>query len=346
MFENCVKRLTEKPGSVHKARSIFSYFHKYESEYGDRSQIVKLEQRMAELFPDDPKLKHFAARFSSQNFDPIATRIIVSPSQMRPKNILPSIEQRASVVNSPRPSVRQVNSPRPQFMPMTNSPKRPLPADEFEDSLNPPRKMQRGESPLKGAAGRRLDQQRRAQAAPIARDITFLLGLLPNSSSYTLPRFSASEMVRLVNNTHIPEAKDWKGPDKASRNDGPRLQAATHNRQTSSGAYPYSRDSPITGRTSSPFDMSRGRIATAASTYQQSSLRPESSSGYDQAAVYRQDAPPPMAFMPNMPTPDASGTWPSMPPQLYGAPPPGEYTIPPPYGQAPPPQPPSYGRYY
>lgn len=333
MFENFVKRVTEKPGSSHKARSLFSYLHKYESQYGDRSQIVKLEERMAELFPDDPKLKHFSARFSSENFDPIAARIIMSPTQMRMKNIVPSIEQRASVANSPRPSVRQVNSPRPQFMPSTNSPKRPLPMDDYEDSMNPPRKMQRGESPLKGAAGRRLDQQRRVQAAPIARDITFLLGLLPPSSSYTIPRFSASEMTRLVSNTHIPEPKDWKGLDKPGR-----LQAP-HNRQASSDHAQYGG-----GRPQSPFDVSRGRIAPAASTYRQSSLRPGSSGG---SGGYEPPPPSMMYQSGTMPMPDSSGGWaPPQPQQLYGAPPAGDYSIPNPYGQAPPPQQPPYGRYY
>lgn len=344
VFENFVKRVAEKPGAAHKARALFSYFHKYESQYGDRSQIVKLEQRMSELFPDDPKLKHFSARFSSENFDPIAARIIVSPTQMRMKNIMPSIEQREPVMNSPRPSVRQGNSPRPQFMPSTNSPKRPLPMDDFEESLNPPRKMMRGESPLKGAAGRRLDQQRRVHAAPIARDITFLLGLLPTSSSYNIARFSAGEMARLVNNTFIPEGKDWKGP--ATRGDG-RLQGTAHNRQVSSGQYPYARDSPNSGRPQSPFDMSRGRIAPAASTYQQSSLRPQSSGSgaYEPPAAY--GAPPVMYGQPPvMPTPDNSGGWPPAQPQMYSAPP-GDYSVPNPYGQAPPTQQPPYGgRYY
>lgn len=342
VFENFVKRVTEKPGSAHKARSLFSYLHKYESQYGDRSQIVKLEQRMSELFPDDPKLRHFSARFSSENFDPIAARIIVSPTQMRMKNIVPSIEPRGSVLNSPRPSVRQGNSPRPQFMPSTNSPKRPLPMDDFEESLNPPRKMQRGESPLKGAAGRRLDQQRRVHAAPIARDITFLLGLLPTSSSYNIPRFNAAEIARLVSNTHIPEPKDWKGMDKSGR-----LQAAAHNRQISTDHTQYSN----TGRPQSPFDISRGRIAPAASTYRQSSLRPGSSGGsggYEPPpAAYRQDGPPPMVYQsPVMPTPDNSGAWPPPQPPMYGGPPTGDYSIPNPYAQGAPPQQPPYGRYY
>lgn len=352
IFENCVKRLTEKPGSLHKARTLFSYFHKYESQYGDRSQIVKLEERMATLFPDDPKLNHFAARFSTERFDPIAARIIISPSQMRPRNnIMPSVEQRDPVFNSPRPSLRQHNSPRPQFMPTTDSPKRPLPADDYDDSINPPRKLQRGESPLKGAAGRRLDQSRRVQAAPIARDITFLLGLLPTSSAYNLPRFNGHELVRLVRNTHIPEGKDWKGAERNGRGDNGngRLQLATHSRNFSSDQY-AGRNSPNPGRPQSPFDVSRGRMAPAAGTYQQSSLRPGSSGSYEPPAAFSHGAPPPpMPYPPAvMPTPDGTGAWPPPPPpQMFGVPPPGGYSVPNPYGQGPPPaQQSSYGGYY
>lgn len=339
VFENCVKRLTEKPASAHKARALFSYFHKYESQFGDRSQIVKLEERMAELFPNDTKLSHFTARYSSENFNPVAAPIIVSPAvQLRPKQIMQSIEQRASVLNSPRPSVRQPNSPRPNFMPSTNSPKRPLPMDDFEESLHPPRKIQRGESPLKGAAGRRLGEQRRVQATPLARDISFILGLIPPASTYTIPRFNAASMVRLIRETAVPDFKTWKTQqEQGSRGPMPIIQ---HNRQVTTDQSQY-------GRPQSPFDMSRGRIASAASTYGQSSLRPGSSgSGYEPPpAVYgRQDGPPPPVPGYPMPTPDVSGAWPP-PPQVYGAPNPGDYAVPSPYGQSAPQQPP-YPRYY
>lgn len=303
---------------------------------------------MAELFPDDPKLNHFTARFSSKNFNPIAAPIIVSPSvQLRPKQIIQSIEQRGSVLNSPRPSLRQPNSPRATFLPTTNSPKRPLPMDEFEDSLNPPRKIQRGESPLKGAAGRRLGEQRRVQATPLARDISFILGLIPPASSYTIPRFSPVNMVRLIRDTAVPDFKSWKlQQEQGGRGDRGPIQMATHNRQVSTD-YPYQvRDSANSGRPQSPFDVSRGRITSAASTYRQSSLRPGSSgSAYEPPpAVYRQDAPP---VVYPMPTPDANGSWPPPPPQpqMYGVPPPSDYTVPSPYGQAQPQQPP-YPRYY
>lgn len=275
---------------------------------------------------------------------------------------MPSIEQREPVFNSPRPSLRQQNSPRPGFIPSTDSPKRPLPTDDYDESQNPPRKFQRGESPLKGAAGRRLDQSRRVQAAPIARDITFLLGLLPTASSYNLPRFSGPEVARLLRNTHVPESKDWKGPDRNGRADNNgRLQVSTHNRQFSSdnnnSQYQYpGRDSPAAGRPQSPFDMSRGRIATAANTYQQSSLgRPGSSGSYEPPAAFNQGAPqqvpPPMAYPPPlMPTPDGSGVaWPPPPPPpgQYGVPRPGGYAVPSPYGQVPPPpQQNPYGGYY
>lgn len=352
VFENCVKRMVEKPGSVEKAKALFAYFHKYESQFGDRSQFVKLEQRMAELFPEDPKLAHFKARFATANFDPIAARIIVSPSaQLRPKNIMPSIEQRGgSVLNSPRPSVRQPNSPRPQFV---NSPKRPLPVEDFDDSLNPPRKMQRGESPLKGAAGRRLNQQNRMQAAPISRDITFLLSQIPPSSAYDFPRFDSGNMVRFLREIPVPDFASWKNnQDRGMRDNGGRMPPS-HARQVSSDVsqYPFQgRNSP---RPQSPFGASRGQIASAAATYRQSSLRPGSSgSGYEPpppAAVYGQagpGGPPPMGYGPPpsmVPTPD--GSW---PPPIYGAPPgQAQYTVPtPPFGQGPPQHDQYNGRYY
>lgn len=253
-------------------------------------------------------------------------------------------------MNSPRPSVRQPNSPRTAFMPSINSPKRPLPVDDFEESLNPPRKIQRGESPLKGAAGRRLGEQRRVQATPLARDVSFILGLIPPASTYTIPRFSAANMVRLIRDTPVPDFKTWKTQqEQGARGDRGPMQNAQHNRQVSSdqSQYPYQlRDATSSGRPQSPFNVSRGRIASAASTYGQTSLRPGSSgSAYEPPpAMYRQDAPPVGGY--SMPAPDVSGSW--VPPpqaQIYGGPSPSESAVPSPYGQAAPQQPP-YPRYY
>jgi cleavage stimulation factor subunit 3 len=223
-FETVVSRLAEKD-KVSEAKPLYVFFHKYESEFGELSQIAKLEKRMAELYPDDPRLATFAARYSTGGFDPTAVRIIISPSkQMRAKmsalSIMQSIEQPTSIQNSPRPHYVQEASPRPQYLQATNSPKRPFQVEDSDD-LNRPRKLARGESPLKGAAGRRLDQQKRMQqGAPtwqsnappfvVPRDITFLLSIIPRAELYTSTKFSPEALVRLLRETIVPDFSTWK----------------------------------------------------------------------------------------------------------------------------------------
>jgi cleavage stimulation factor subunit 3 len=176
---------------------LFVFFHDYESKFGELSQVQQLEKRMAELFPDDPKLYDFSSRFKNgdpdDSFDPTHTRPIISVlAQMRPKLLLPPVNSTPNLTTeraafSPRLSA----SPRPALA-LENlaraSPKRPFIGDHLDDSLNP-RKIARGESPLKGAAGRRLDaakrraeggsQQLHISVPPLPADITFLLMALP-----------------------------------------------------------------------------------------------------------------------------------------------------------------------
>jgi cleavage stimulation factor subunit 3 len=282
----------------------------------------------------------------------------VSPAtQLRPKLLIPSIEQ-GSLQNSPRPPpFASRASPAPQFLPATNSPKRPFPADDFDE---PPRKIQRndfgefqrGASPLKGAAGRRLDQQRRMQGqgaascaagpAPIARDITFLLSQIPRADLYDFHRFNPVSVTNLLRDTPVPEYSTWKNTRASS--DHP-------------GQYPgYSRDSPApVGRPLSPYfgDSARGRLPPA--PYRQGSIRPGSSGSYEPPpVVYAQGPPPPaphQAGYAHPPPPvgydgGAAGAgaaaWPPYPPppvagQGYAPPPvPGSHL----YGQGPPPPPP------
>ena len=320
-----MNKLTSKPENVYKARPLLAYMHKRESDYGDLARVVELEKRMAALYPDDPKLARFTARFSTEKFDPIAARIIVSPGvQLRPKMIIPSVEKATSVQPSPRPALRQPVSPRPQFLPATNSPKRPFP-DDFDD-FNAPRKMlrgdrdfQRGESPaLKGAAGRRLDQQRRthghgpasssAPPAPLPTMVTFLLGQMPGAPHYEGDRINAGGLVRLLQNTDVDlgtyEAKQATKNSRPSAQHG-RQQAPSHARQVSSDYAQYlGRNSPGGGgRPHSPYGGERGRLVPASSTYRQPS-RPEPRDGYE---------PPPAAYRQEVA------------PQGYGAPPPGQY---------------------
>ena len=207
-FETTVDRLVKKPETVPKAKPLYAYFHDFESRYGELSQIIKLEKRMRDLFPEDPALRLFSHRFIDQGFDPTAVRPIISPSQSRPK-VIPSIETTSPV--EPPPQLQRVNSP-----------KRPLPTDDTENDLPRPRKIARGESPLKGAAGRRLDQQKRSQQPsdspamsqppvshplpppPLPRDIMFLLSIIPKAETYHATKFKPAEVVRLIRETNVP----------------------------------------------------------------------------------------------------------------------------------------------
>lgn len=168
---------------------------------------------MSEAFPDDPRLSSFSQRFTHDGFDPTAIRPIISPDiQARPKS-MPSIEPAPSVQNSPPSRAIQIN----------NSPKRPLPREESDNESNRPRKLARGESPLKGAAGQRiLDQQKRNRqpqdmsqsngqstthlmpSTPLPREIGFLLSIIPKSSTYHATKFNPAAMVKLIRETHIP----------------------------------------------------------------------------------------------------------------------------------------------
>jgi Suppressor of forked protein (Suf) len=171
---------------------------------------------MRDLYPeDDVGLKHFAQRHISRNFDPTTVRLIVSPTQTKATAyVYPSIEREQSINNSPPTRLSDTVA--------TNSPKRPLPIDEVED--NQPRKFARGESPLKGAAGRRMNQQSRTLGAngnfqptplshvqvppppPLPGHLAFLLSIIPKASTYEFRRFDPSKMVDLLRNVQIPSS--------------------------------------------------------------------------------------------------------------------------------------------
>jgi cleavage stimulation factor subunit 3 len=187
--------LEKEPTMVHKAKPLYYYFHTFESKYGELAQIQKLEQRMRDLFPEDPTLRVFAHRFEYENalarkFDPTTIQPIVSPNTQMRQSIVPSIEQDVQPSYLNAAGITQASLG-------TNSPKRPYTAEGGLDG--PPRKVARGESPLKGAAGRRLADTRRrggdtplqtvatiaSGSWPVTQHINFLLSVLPNARHTT-----------------------------------------------------------------------------------------------------------------------------------------------------------------
>lgn len=188
---------------MHKAKPIFSFLHEYESRYGDLVQVINLEARMRELYPEDPTLEQFTHRFSTPSFNPLSFQPILSPTQTRPKTLATGI----------MPESRM----DPQDASF-NSPKRSYPADDDYDS-DRPRKFARAESPLKAVQGRRVDQQKRStplngqlnssykpqgSPAPLPRDVVHLLSIIPPSSAYNISRLSPEKMVDLLRRVDIP----------------------------------------------------------------------------------------------------------------------------------------------
>ncbi|OLN96066.1 mRNA 3'-end-processing protein RNA14 [Colletotrichum chlorophyti] len=303
VFETCVNRLTQKEEKKDQAKALYSYFHKYESQFGELSSIAELEKRMAELWPNDPKLALFANRFSVETFDPIAYRLIISPAvQLRPKMLIPTIEQQpTSVRQTPMPPpIRQTVSPAPQYIGAINSPKRPFVSDDFEE-LNRPRKLARGESPLKGAAGRRLDQQRRNQGAPLSRDITFLLGILPQAQAYAHSpgafRLNAPNLVSLIRDVPVPDYSTYKANQELSARQNNGMQTPPHGWHLSGDIVGYGShgERNTSQRVLSPFDGAGSRLVSG---YRSSPLGPAPRSGSSEPAVFRQQ----MSQLKNLPS--------------------------------------------
>lgn len=203
------------------------FFHLYESHYGELAQIIKLENRMKEAFPDDPRLSSFSQRFVHDRFDPTAVRPLISPAtQARPKIIIS--------VETAIPPSRQPSPPPIKIAPITNSPKRPLPLDDFDNDANRPRKLARGESPLAGAAGRRLNQLKQSRhpyeppqpvgqvngympsIPPLPREINYLLGIIPPASTYNIAHFNVDKMIQLIRDTPLPQAPSQQPPPHAN----------------------------------------------------------------------------------------------------------------------------------
>ncbi|KAL9128364.1 MAG: hypothetical protein Q9217_002943 [Psora testacea] len=234
VFETVVTRLSQKPETVAKAKPLYAFFHDFESRYGELAQVVKLEKRMSDLFPEDSSLLLFSKRFVDDGFDPTAIRPIISPAKQTRHNPVHSKETTALI---------------DQALPLqsVSSPKRPLPLDDSDNDADRPRKIVRGESPLKGAPSQRMVQQNSQQPPPpqfsrppmpqpylpppLPRDVTFLLSIIPKAETYHATRFEPKELVRLIRETNIPTHISQLPPQPAGRGmslPGPPPQQAQH----------------------------------------------------------------------------------------------------------------------
>ncbi|KAF7720101.1 Uncharacterized protein PECH_001216 [Penicillium ucsense] len=207
VFETTVRRLAATPENAHKAKPIFAFLHEYESRYGDLGQVISLESRMRELYPEDPSLEQFSHRFTTSTFNPMTVRHILSPSQTRPKT------QHQPIVFESRAT------PTPYQEGPLGSPKRAYPGDDNEYDSDRPRKFARADSPLRGGQNRQIGMQKRVtqlngqntssykpqgSPAPLPRDVVHLLSIIPPASSYNISRLLPEKMVELLRHVDIP----------------------------------------------------------------------------------------------------------------------------------------------
>ena len=98
------------------------------------------------------------------------------------------------------------------------SPKRPLDSGADSEAEQPARKLPRGESPLKGAAGRRQQQRQRAEgygsqsvtqgAKSLPREVNVLLSMIPNANTWSaaLPKLDPERTVGLLRGLDLARA--------------------------------------------------------------------------------------------------------------------------------------------
>jgi cleavage stimulation factor subunit 3 len=162
VFETTVTKILAIKDSVmdeearkRKVRPLLGYMHHYEAEYGELSQMQRYERRMKELFPHEPEIERFSNRFIQATFDPMGEQIVLSPTQARPKTTFLGRAHQVPNMEPPVDSRLQLG-PNGPYLASTASPKRPL--EDADEAETPTRKFQRAESPLKGLAGRRVQQ--------------------------------------------------------------------------------------------------------------------------------------------------------------------------------------------
>lgn len=204
VFETTVNRFTtgdnrDKPESIAKAKPLFLFFHDYESKYGELPQLVRLEARMRELYPEDPALLQFSARYQTPGFNPLNAQPIISSSQIVPKL---GIQQSIEIEPVREPPIQAVIDQ----ITHVNSPKRPLPPDS-DDEDGRPQKIARGQSPFASVQIRKVPAPPSAATrapAPLPTAINHLLSILPRAAVYTDVRFDPVAIHKLIKEKHLP----------------------------------------------------------------------------------------------------------------------------------------------
>jgi len=190
---------------------------------------------MRELFPDESSRGLFSHRFTPSipqgpTFDPTTVRLLISlKTQLRP--VIPSIEARASPPAVPQNDSPAPFSPRPanahlsisDTMPRL-SPKRPLGYEATDDARA--HKVARGESPFKGAAGRRVNAAKGGSShiqsgpPPLPRDVNIMLSILPRAEVSRHLRTNNQALMTLLRHVNLTQLQHHQGMQRGTSSQG------------------------------------------------------------------------------------------------------------------------------
>ena len=222
VYSKTYEKMKERPDWVTKAKPILYCWHEYEARYGDLDQVKQVEARMMELYPNETSFSLFARRHAGRGFDICAAKPIISYAAQKKPRAVSSIELAAAVNAQDTPALDIASTLKRSL-----SPKRSL--EDSDNELQPPRKLPRADSPLKGAAGRRMDAARRSglrnearangansstpshMARPMAPaslpgPLMHLLAIIPRSSAYTGMKLNPERMTDLIRNVDMGKA--------------------------------------------------------------------------------------------------------------------------------------------
>lgn len=159
VFETTITKISNTASlsaeqKMERCTPLYDHMYEFESRYGDLQQIHRLLGRMTNtLVPSISPVQRMAQRHRLSRLDGITCQIVISPTQTVPKGSQRAFDEADVHAVNGFDGMKNEHIRLGKNGPYVASPKRPL-EDSEDDS--PARKFMRGESPLKGAAGRRI----------------------------------------------------------------------------------------------------------------------------------------------------------------------------------------------
>ncbi|GAO46479.1 hypothetical protein G7K_0710-t1 [Saitoella complicata NRRL Y-17804] len=191
LFERTITKL-----SPEAALPLYEHFYNYESNYGDLSAALKLDARMAELYPQRTSLERFRTRYSYLDFDAIAEHDLGGNVESK-KPAQPAKE----VDSDAEESAVESDDDRYRSAPTKSAVSRLR-----EEEGASPRKKDRKKDNKRDRDGEKASSggTKRKEAPPLPDPLMYLLSVLPPADMYQGALFKVDELIRLLQEANLP----------------------------------------------------------------------------------------------------------------------------------------------